>query len=178
MDEIRTRETLLLKIRNHADNDAWAEFVALYTPLIYRFCASRGVSETDIPDIAQETLQRVMSGIKSFDYEPEKGKFRSWLFRVTYSRLSRHFEKANKQPKGTGRTTIHRMLEEIPSEEVEADWDLEYRRQMFDWAAAKVEPEVEEKTWQAFWDTAVEDRPGAAVAESLGMSVGAVYVAK
>ena len=33
-------------------------------------------------------------------------------------------------------------------------------------------------TWQAFWQTAVEDRPPAEVAAELGLSVGSVYVAR
>ena len=144
-DDLKTRATLLIRIRDAADGASWSEFVELYTPLIYRFCASRGVAEADIPDVTQETMRRVATAIRKFEYDPERGKFRSWLFQVTYSRLARHFEKKNRQPQGSGRTTVHRMLEETPSEQVEADWDLEYRRQMFDWAAERVKAEFEEQ---------------------------------
>ena len=36
----------------------------------------------------------------------------------------------------------------------------------------------QETTWQAFWRTAVEGEPAAEAARALGLSVGAVYVAK
>jgi RNA polymerase sigma-70 factor (ECF subfamily) len=45
-------------------------------------------------------------------------------------------------------------------------------------AAAQVRAEVEAATWQAFWQTACEEKDGKAVAQSLGLSVGAVYIAK
>jgi RNA polymerase sigma-70 factor (ECF subfamily) len=36
----------------------------------------------------------------------------------------------------------------------------------------------QDSTWSAFWQTAVEGRPPQAVAEALGLTVGAVYIAK
>lgn len=178
MDSLPTRQTLLLKIRDHDDNAAWEEFVELYTPLIYRFCLSRGVSRNDVADVTQDTMRSVANAIQRFEYDPTKGKFRSWLFRVTYSKLARHFEKKNRQPQGTGSDTIRSMLDELPSEEIEYDWDLEYRRRVFSWATEKVKPEFADHVWNAFWMTAVEEKSGADVAEDLEMSVGAVYVAK
>ena len=178
MDDLPTKATLLFKLRDPADSATWDEFVELYTPLISRYCASRGVATGDIADVTQDTMLRVAKAIRSFEYDPARGKFRSWLFRVTYSSLARHFEKKNRQPDSLGHSAMQRLLDKTPSEEAETDWDLNYRRQMFQWASAKVKPEFEEKTWNAFWRTAVESEPGASVGEVLGMSPGAVYVAK
>jgi RNA polymerase sigma-70 factor (ECF subfamily) len=41
-----------------------------------------------------------------------------------------------------------------------------------------VKGEFQPATWQAFWGTAVDGRPAAEVGAELGMSPGAVYVAK
>ncbi len=38
--------------------------------------------------------------------------------------------------------------------------------------------EFKEATWRAFWQTAVENQPAKQVAEALGVSVGAIYIAK
>ena len=54
MAEFDTRQSLLIKIRDPQDSGAWNEFVDLYTPLIYRFSASRGVGPDDRPDVVQE----------------------------------------------------------------------------------------------------------------------------
>ena len=47
-----------------------------------------------------------------------------------------------------------------------------------DWAAEQVRGHFQETTWRAFWMTAVEGRPAPEVAAELGLSVGAVYIAK
>ena len=59
-----------------------------------------------------------------------------------------------------------------------AVFDLEFRREVFLWAAAKVRESVTPTTWQAFWQTSVESRPIAGVAQSLGITVGSTYIAR
>ena len=114
MDSPQTRQTLLLKIRDSDDDVAWGEFVDLYTPLIYRFCVSRGVAQQDLADVTQDTMRAVAGAIGRFEYDAARGRFRSWLFRVAYSKLVTHFRKKQRQPQGTGSTTIHQRLDEIP----------------------------------------------------------------
>jgi RNA polymerase sigma-70 factor (ECF subfamily) len=69
-------------------------------------------------------------------------------------------------------------LDGEPDKHEEAQWDIDFQRRLFDWAAQRVRNEFEAPTWQAFWQTAVEALPAKAVAERLGMTLGAVYVAK
>ena len=57
-------------------------------------------------------------------------------------------------------------------------YDLEYRREVFHWAADRIRTRVKEATWLAFWKTAVESQSPESVAEQLEMTVGAVYVAR
>jgi len=178
MKDLKTRQTLLLTIRDAKDDRAWGEFVDLYSPVIFGFCLKRGLQEADAADVVQEVMKSVSQHIEKFDYDPEKGTFRSWLYTVTRNELGRHFKKRARQPQGTGRTTIMRMVEDQADPDAEADWDAEYRRQLFHWAANRVKDEFTEKTWSAFWRTAVDQEKPGNVAESLGMSVGAVYIAK
>ena len=48
----------------------------------------------------------------------------------------------------------------------------------FRWAAEEIRGEFAPATWQAFWLTAVGGRPPKEVASELGLSVGAVYIAR
>ena len=57
-------------------------------------------------------------------------------------------------------------------------WEADYYHAIFNWAAERIRGEFQDSTWQAFWRTTIEERDGKEVAESLGLSVGAVYVAK
>ena len=178
-DDLSTRQTLLIRIRDADDGDAWSEFVGLYLPVVERYARSQGVKDSDIDDLSQEVLKSIASAIKKFDYDPEKGTFRSWVFRVVRSKVAQHFKVAGRQPaQASGSTAVHRLLAEHPSESEELDWDLEYRRQMFRWAAQRVRHEFADNTWAAFWHTAVDGMRPADISEKVEMSVGAIYVAK
>ena len=55
---------------------------------------------------------------------------------------------------------------------------MEFRREVFRWAADKVQIEFSTSSWNAFWLTAVEDQDAADVAKQLDLSCGAVYTAR
>ncbi|MEM8952868.1 MAG: sigma-70 family RNA polymerase sigma factor [Verrucomicrobiota bacterium] len=183
MDTAPTRQTLLIKIRDHDDNAAWSEFTHLYTPLINNFALARGLNPEDAADVTQDTLKAVAKAIENFQYDPDKGTFRSWLYTVTRSKLNQHFAKNLKHPPASGSTAVHQIIEESPDptsddERQREYWELEYKRHIFDWAASKTRHEFEAKTWNAFWKTAVDQVPPAEAARQLNMTPGAVTVAK
>ena len=49
---------------------------------------------------------------------------------------------------------------------------------LFRWAAERVRDEFRGTTWAAFWETGVEGKKAQVVADALGMSIGAVYMAR
>ena len=57
-------------------------------------------------------------------------------------------------------------------------WNVEYRQQLVARALEIMQAEFEPSTWQACWQTTVEDRPAADVAAELGITINAVYVAR
>ena len=65
-----------------------------------------------------------------------------------------------------------------PAADESSDFDLEYRRSLFRWAAEQVRVEFKPPTWQAFWQTCVEGRPIREVSRELRLSTGAIYVAR
>lgn len=173
-----TRPSLLLRIRDHRDEAAWAEFVQLYTPLIFRFARKSGLQETDASTVAQDVLVTVARRIKSFDYDRANGSFRNWLKVVTRSRLSDFVRAENRHVAGSGDTAVQAAIEQQPESDLRDLWEQEYRRSLFEWVANRIRDDFESSTWQAFWQTSVEERETAVVAEELGISVGAVYIAR
>lgn len=174
----RTRPSLLLRLRSSKDQEAWRAFVEIYTPLVFGFSRRRGLQEADSVDVAQEVMRAVARSIGQFEYRPEQGGFRAWLFRVTRNKFNNHLESRRRQPLAGGGSTLAAMIEAVPCPEVDEHWDQDYRRQLFEWAAERVRPEVEDKTWRAFWQTAVDGQPAKEVAGELGVTVGAVYIAR
>lgn len=173
-----TRRSLLMRIRDAENQQAWEEFVEIYTPLIYSFSRHRGLQEADAADVAQEVMRAVARSIGAFDYQPDRGGFRSWLFTVTRNKLNNFLEKRRLEPAAVGGTTVREIIEAQPCPEHDSGWDQEYHQRLFDWACSRIRSEFNESTWQAFWRTAVTEASGEEVAQALGLSVGAVYVAK
>ena len=176
-DSPSTRPSLLIRLRDPDDDRAWAECVEIYTPLIHRLARQRGLQEADAADLAQEVFRILARSIHRFDVSPEKGHFRGWLFRVARNLMIDCLAREGGRVRGSGDADIERRLEEQPDPSLEDSlwFDLEYRRRLFDWAAAKVRAEVSATEWQAFALTAIDGRPALEVAARLVTSVGAIY---
>ena len=175
-----TRPSLLLQIRDPQASHAWEQFTQIYTPLIHRYAMRRGLQDADAADVAQDVMRAIANAAPRFEYDRARGTFRSWLYTVARSKLNNHLSKHRKQEAGSGQTSVRQMLENQPDEDADdqIQWDIDYRRQMFDWAVRQVQKDFKETTWNAFWRSAVESQPAKEVAATLGISVGAVYVAK
>jgi RNA polymerase sigma-70 factor (ECF subfamily) len=174
-----TRASLLLRIRDPSDRMAWADFVQLYGPLIHAYGLHRGLQDADAADLVQEVLRRVSRAISKFEYDRERGSFRGWLLTVTRNELRRIAGRKDRQARGSGDTQVQGLLEQqSANDDADAQWDREYRWNLFLWAAERVKPEFREATWKAFWRTVVEGEPCEQVAAEIQLSVGAVYIAR
>jgi RNA polymerase sigma factor (sigma-70 family) len=174
-----TRASLLVRLRDPNDAEAWKDFVRLYAAVIYGFARKRGLQDADAADLMQEVLRSVAGAVGRLNYDPVKGTFRGWLYSITRNKVYNFLESRRRHARGTGDSNAHQRLEEQPGRETEdTDWDREYEQKAFAWAADRVRPEFQPNTWQAFWLTAVEGQNAKDAGRRLGLSPGAVYVAK
>jgi RNA polymerase sigma factor (sigma-70 family) len=173
-----TRASLLIRLRDARDKDAWTQFVQVYAPLIYGFGRSRGLQDADAADLMQDVLSSLTRSLGRLDYDPRRGSFRSWLYTITRNRLNTFLDRQRRVVHGTGDSGAHRRLEQEPEPTEISEWEREYDRRVFDWAAERVRATNSEPIWQAFYQTAMEGKKPKDVAQALNMSVGSVYVAK
>jgi RNA polymerase sigma-70 factor (ECF subfamily) len=177
-----TRVTLLARIRDGGDADAWREFVQLYGPVVYRFARNRGLQDADAADLMQDVLRSVARNAPKMQYDPARGTFRGWLYTVTRNKIYNFLTAQRHRPRGTGDTDAHERLDATPARGddrgPDAEWEKEYQRRVSARAMDRVRGEFQDTTWQAFWQTAVEGKPAAEVGAGLKMTPGAVYVAK
>jgi len=169
-----TRVTLLVRLRDGRNADAWREFFDLYGPVVYRFARNRGLQDADAADLMQDVLRSVARNAAKLEYDPKRGTFRGWLYTVTRNKIYNFLNGQRIRPRASGDEDAHERLESIPAR----DWEREYQKRLMDRAMDIVKDEFQPATWQAFWGTAVEGRAASEVGTGLKMSAGAVYVAK
>lgn len=174
----QTRPSLLVRLKDAADHEAWRQLVELYAPLVYRFVRRRGLQDADAADLTQEVLRSIARAAGAFEYNPERGTFRGWLFTVARNKLHTFLKRRHREKQHTEDAGEERLLQEPAPGDEAAVWEQEYQQRLFDWAAELVRGGFTDSTWQAFWQTAVEGRAAKDVAERLGLSVGAVYIAR
>jgi RNA polymerase sigma factor (sigma-70 family) len=174
-----TQPSLLVRIRDRADNDAWARFVEIYGPLIYGFVRKRGLQDADAVDLVQDVLRSVAGAISRLEYDPARGKFRAWLFTIVKNRLRNTLKVQARRESGSGDSAVAEQLANEPGpDDWQVQWEADHQQRLFGWASEQVQAEVEDRTWQAFRKTAVDGASGKEVARELNMSVAAVYLAK
>lgn len=175
-----TRRSLLLRLREPENDLAWAEFIGIYDPLVYRLARRRGFQDADARDLCQEVLRAVARAIGNWDPDPSKGTFRGWLFRIARNLMVNYLASQRRHPKGSGDTDFQRMIEDQSAVEPEdsALFEYEYKKLVFQRAAESIRHEFTDSTWEAFWRTGVESQEPKDVALQLKISPGAVYIAR
>jgi RNA polymerase sigma-70 factor (ECF subfamily) len=174
-----TRPSLLVRLRDRQDGDAWRQFVDLYAPLIYGLARKRGLQDADAADVTQEVFRAVSGAIQAFQYDRGRGSFRGWLYTIARNKLNDFRARQTSAFPGNGGADVQTLLEEQPArDEEETVWQRDYEQRLFAWAADQVRGEFHESTWQAFWQVAVEGKSGEEAARALHLSIGAVHVAK
>jgi RNA polymerase sigma-70 factor (ECF subfamily) len=172
VDLPQTRRSMIVRLRDPADAEAWRAFVDVYAPAIFAFARRNGLQSADAADVTQDVCRSVAGAMRSFQYNPDRGRFRGWLFTIVRNQLKMFRRAQARRPIGA------ELVGDVPDDTAAETWDLECRRRLFVWACQRVRPTVSPTTWAAFWRTAVDEASGEAVAQETGLSVAAVYLAK
>ncbi len=173
----KTRYSLIAKLADRQDHLAWAEFLDLYQPLIYRFAIARGLQATDATEVTQEVLIRVAKVIGQFQANHSGPSFRKWLYVIARNLTIDFLRKESRKTATIGEEFDWQKLP-APSEKSSACFRTLYQREMFLAAARSIQPKVKPVNWQAFWLTEVDRLPVELVTQRLGIPRAAVYVAR
>lgn len=172
-----TRYSLISRLTDGSDQDAWAEFEAVYRPVVYQAARKHGLQDADSQDLVQQVMISIARALKQRPHDQQRAKFRTWLFSVTRNAIINSVQR-RPNDMGAGNTDHLRLLHAVPAASEEDQWEADYQRAVFAWASNKVRQEFSEDSWQAFWLTAVEGLSCEKAAEKLGKEVGAIYAAR
>lgn len=173
-----TRPSLLLRIRDLEDREAWEEFEGLYRQVIHRMAIARGMQVADADDLTQQVLWSVSQAIDRFKIDNKRAKFRTWLRTIARRAIVNALARSP-QDLAEGGSDVMAALHQQPARDGESkQLELDYRREVFLVAAAALQREFHPTTWQAFWETVVLDKSIDEVATRLGCSRGSIYTAR
>jgi RNA polymerase sigma-70 factor (ECF subfamily) len=170
--------SLLVRLKLQ-EPDAWRRLTALYGPVVYGWCRRAGLGAEDAADVGQEVFQQVARRLADFRRDRASDTFRGWLWTIAQNKIRDYFRRAAGKPKATGGTAGLLRLAEIADEvslsapSADPRFGTVYRR-----ALELIRSQFEERTWQAFWRVTVEGQTAVDAGKAIGMSAGAVYVAK
>ncbi len=171
-------DSLLLRVQCR-DEVAWQRMILLFTPPVYGWVRAAGLAEHDARDVVQDVFLGVFQNAKGFNRDRPGATFRGWLRRITQYKIADFRRKQNNRPIAIGGSDAHIWFN---GQEDSCD-EEDCRESGFEGGVVRrcielLHDEFEPKTWLAFEAIAVEGLSAGEVSAKLGMSVGAVYVAK
>ena len=171
--------TLLDQLRAQRP-EAWRRLVDLYGPVIYRWCRLAGVPKDEAADVVQDVFAAVTKHIGGFHRDRPGDSFAAWLRSITHSKIVDCFRTRQGRVAGQGGTDAYQRLCQVPEPSAASlsEDPKEIRLLVARLGLDLVRNEFENRTWQAFWQVAVEGQQVDMVAADLAMTVQAVYKAK
>lgn len=180
-----TRRSLIGRLKNWDDQEAWREFFEIYWRLIYSVAIKAGLNDSDAQDIVQETVVAVARKMRRFQYDPSIGSFKTWLMLVVKSRIGDYLRRRQCRVQtvapadSTSTRTSH--LERLPdaaTSNLEALWEEEWKKWLFDAALQRVRLKVTPKQFQVFDLLVLQQLPPLKITASFRLSLGQVYLIK
>jgi RNA polymerase sigma-70 factor (ECF subfamily) len=135
-----------------------------------------------LDDVTQEVFAAAAANLNRFHHDQPGDTFRGWLRAITYTQILLHFRRNQGRPRAEGGSDAWGQLQSLAdpvAEQSDAAGDESVElSQLYRRALEQVRSAFEERTWQAFWLTAIEDRSPVELADRLGMSPAAIRQAK
>ena len=171
---LQTRPSLLMRIRDAQDAQAWNAFVDLYAPAVFRYCRAKHLQDADAADLTQEVMTQVAQSIRAFEYQPDKGRFRHWLGVIVHRRLIRFWRKQN-----DARAAVNsELVDSLAGPPPDAEWTDEFHAQVLRVALERIRPHFEAATWRAFERVWLDHCTAAETSAELQVPIEMVYVSK
>jgi RNA polymerase sigma factor (sigma-70 family) len=180
-----TRASLVARLKRWDDQESWRDFLKLYGRLIHTVALQAGLTEPEAEDAVQETIIAVARTMPSFKYDPSVCSFKSWLRHLARKRIADQLRKrlpvsvvSGEPAEATPRTARMERVADPRSLDLNAVWDIEWQRNVFEAAVKRVKDQTAVEQYQMFDLYALKNWPLKKVSAALGVSAAQVYLAK
>lgn len=183
---VRTRSSLLFRLRDWQDSASWEEFYRLYQKLVYGLAARSGLTRVEAEEVTQDVFKRVAETIGEFESNPQRGSFRGWLMNLTRWRIADKFRERQRAgqmlapPRPPTDDASHtRTIERVADDsflDSEAVWDDEWQQHVLSAALQRLKARVPAQHFQAFDFYVRQGWSVSKVASTLDLNVATVYV--
>src|SRR5262245_60918130 len=180
-----TRQSLLSRLRDWQDQEGWREFFDTYWRLIYNVGRRSGLADAEAQDVVQNTFIYLARRMPKFRYDRGRGSFKSWLCRVTRSRISVFRRRAEAKEPALPELALEddeaNIWESIPdpaSDPLDEIWQREWEDNLVKAALRRIRPRVSAEQLMIFEMAALGEVPLKQVARKLDVSLMQVYLAR
>lgn len=143
------------------DNAAWDEFVSIYGPIVYRLAKKRGLDQEQGAEIFQRVCVKLFQWIPQFDYNPQRGRFRSLILKFAINEIRPFQRQLARGP----RATTPEIEENLADAETEQWWESVETSRFLQIALEKLAEELNERDYAVFIALVLAGKKPAAVAE-------------
>jgi RNA polymerase sigma-70 factor (ECF subfamily) len=168
-----TDRTLIGRVRDPRDAAAWSEFTTLYRPIILRYGRARHLDSADADDVAQDVLKILVNRLKTFEYDPGKGRFSNWLLTIVDNQIKRHL-----RSRRTNRANTSFLEARAELDDSRAIWEPIFMKEHIRRCLRLARPEFTARTFEAFELSFLKEEPIGNVCAALKVNRNQVYVAR
>ncbi|MFO0782706.1 MAG: sigma-70 family RNA polymerase sigma factor [Phycisphaerales bacterium] len=174
-DPYATRPSIFLRLRADGTLDkqlGWQEFHERYAPVIAGFARNAGLKPGEIDDVVQDVMFGFFRASNAFEYDPQRGRFRGYLKRVTLNAIRDRWRRRRKE------VTMPEEFDPAMEDPMDRQWERDWSENLLRRAMDEVRTRVQPRTMEAFELYGVKGLPAETVEKETGMTYAAIRHAK
>jgi len=148
---------------------AWRRFYEWCDPMIRRFVRIYVRTASDTDDCTQEVWVRLITRLTTFDYDPARGAFSSWLYKVVRSVTANYFRHEYRINDGDKRSVMSMLSADSTSDPARMIEDMETHILVEDMLLI-IRRNVSRPNYELLYMRWVQQRTVADVADALHLS--------
>jgi RNA polymerase sigma-70 factor (ECF subfamily) len=187
---LRTRPSLLNRLKSGDDVPSWNEFYRIYGKLVRDFALRAGLNDSEADEVVQETAIAISRHLPEYRYDPKVCRFKTWLLNQASWRIKDQLKKRGQTiarfgspppvapNDDTARTATINRVPDPAVVNLDALFEVEWRKNLFAAALERVKQKFSLKQLQIFDLLVLKEWPAADLAKALGVTLANVYVTK